>query len=140
MTWANIDLVVDENSQYVERFLFFDEPADAALAAFGNPSDLVPHDFTGATLKMQVRQTEEATSTLIDTYSTATGELVMATGTITPGPAAPGYNNGYTLTVTGPRSLALASGLYYYDLFETVAGIPTRITSGTFQVVATQTR
>lgn len=140
MTWANQDLVVEQNSQLVSTYLFFDQPADPTIAQFGNPSDLVPHDFTGASLKMQVRQNEQWTSTLIDTYSTATGEMAFVAGTISPGPAVPGYNNGFMLTVTGPRSAALASGVYFYDIFATVAGVSTRIMAGTFEVVPTQTR
>lgn len=151
MTWAQLDLVVEQNAQYVRSQYFYDGDAAGLYVAMGDESKLVPHNFTGATLKMQVRQTEEATSTLIDTYGTATGEIALAGNGVqnfiganglpaANPPAAPAYNNGFTLTITAARLAALAAGKYFYDLLITVAGVNDYIYEGTFTVVARQTR
>jgi len=137
MTWVNENLVVEQGSQLVKSWLFFN---DGGAESMGNPADYVPFDFTGATLKMQVRQTEDATSTLIVEFGTATGEFVFISGTIVPGPPAPSYNNGYRLTIVAATSLALPKGNYWFDIFMTQGGVPIRIDAGTFEVVATQTR
>jgi hypothetical protein len=134
LTWQQTDLVVEQNSQLVESWLFFNSTAS------GNPGDYVPYDFTGATLKMQVRETEDVASSLLATFGTGTGEIVFISGTTNPGPAAPSYNNGFQLTIVAATSAGIAAGSYWYDLFMYVSGIPTRILAGAFTVVATQTR
>lgn len=149
--WVARTLVIDQNAQYQRSFYFYDADAAGLYLRQGGDNNLVPHDFTGATLKMQVRQTQQATSTLLDTYSTGTGELVLVGagvqnwadryGVVMPNPPPiPAYNNGFQLTITGPRAAAIASGIYYYDVLATVAGIPDYPMGGRFEVVARQTR
>lgn len=140
MTWVTTPITVEQNSQWVNSFLFFDANTDPTIAQFGNPADTVPHDFTGASLKAQVRMTEDASSTLIDTFGTGTGEIVFISGTIIPGPPAPIYNNGYTWTIAYTRSVLYTAGSFWYDLFQYIAGVPTVIQSGPFTVVRTVTR
>lgn len=135
MSWATIPLSVEQGSQFVETWYFFTQ------AAFGSPSDYTAIDWTGSTFKMQVRESQDPTSTLIDTFSTATGEIVSVAGTISPGPAVPAFDNGFTLTIVAARSTAMTPGVYYYDLFQTSAGsVPTCLFNGPFEVVATVTR
>lgn len=136
MSLATINLVVEQNSKFVKTWLFFNQTNQ-----FGNPADWVPMDFTGASIKMQVRQTRSSTSTLIDTFSTATGEIVFTAGTVSPGPATPAYNNGFVLTVASTRSVVMPIGVFFFDLFETDnAGVITCLFNGSFEVSATVTR
>jgi hypothetical protein len=136
MSWANIPLVVEQNSQFSDRWLFFQEPVPPT----GDPAGWTPYNFTGATLKMQVREKEDASSALIATFSTGTGEIVFTAATVSPGPATPGYNNGFTLTVSAANAASYARGVYFYDLIMTAAGVNTCIMNGTFEVVPTVTR
>jgi len=149
--WAQLDLDVEQNADYARSWFFYDADAAGLYLAMGGDNNLVPHDFTGASLKMQVRQTEQPTSTLIDTYSTATGEITLVganaqnfiggngLASANP-PAIPAYNNGFKLAITGARLAALNAGKYFFDVLVTVAGVNDYIFGGRFEVVARQTR
>ena len=149
--WAQLDLVVEQNADFFRSWFFYDADAGGLYVAMGGDNLLVPHDFTGASLKMQVRQTEQSTSTLLDTYATGTGELallgagqqnfVAANGLPSANPpAAPAYNNGLSLSIPAARTAALNAGIFYFDLLITVAGVNDYIFGGRYEVVARQTR
>lgn len=149
--WAQLDLSVEQNADFARSWYFYDADAAGLYVAMGGDNNLVPHNFTGAALKMEVRQTEEATSTLIDTYSTATGEMTLvgantqnfiaANGLASANPpAAPTYNNGFKLSISATRLSALATGKYYFDVLVTVAGLNDYIFGGRCEVIARQTR
>jgi len=151
MTWAQLDLLVEQNADFTKSWYFYDADAAGLYVAMGDESKLVPHNFTGATLKMQVRAGEEATSTLIDTYGTATGEITLVGSGVqnfiganglpaANPPAAPAYNNGVRLAISATRLSALAAGKYFFDLLDTVGGVNDYIFAGRFEVVARQTR
>jgi hypothetical protein len=143
--WLPRDIRIRQNEQFSKPWYFYNPDAVGVYLTQGGDNNLVPRDFTGATLKLEVRQTEQSTSTLLDTYGTATGEMVLAGSGIqnfpsANPPAVPAYNNGYILTIPGARSLSLPSGVYFFDVLITVAGINDYIMGGRFTVEATQTR
>lgn len=143
--WLPRDIRARQNEQFVKSWYFYNPDAAGLYLAQGGDNNLVPRDLTGAAIKMQIRQTEQATSTLLDTFGTATGEIVLAGAGVQNYPSAnppaiPIYNNGFTLTMAAGRLLAIAAGAYYVDVLITVAGINDYIMGGRFTNEATQTR
>lgn len=124
---------------FEETFLFFNPPANGST----DPTDLVPVDFTSATARMMVKPTSDASATAILSLTIGSG-LAWTSGTITPGPAAPSYNNGITITVDATTSLAVnsakATAAYYDLLVDWAGGKTTLLARGTFTLAATATR
>lgn len=122
-----------------ETFLYFNPPASGSK----DVNDLVPVDFTGATARMMVKPTSDATATALLSLTIGSG-LAWTAGTITPGPAVPAYNNGIIITITRAQLLAMNAGVAivaYYDLLVDWANGTTAILArGTFNLAATATR
>jgi hypothetical protein len=136
---SNVRLECLQGIDFSETFLFFNAPASGSKEV----NDLVPVDFTGATARMMVKPTSDATGTALFSLTIGSG-LTWTSGTTTPGPAAPAYNNGVIVTITKALSLAANGGratLAYYDLLvDWSNGTSALLARGTFNLAATGTR
>lgn len=135
----NTKIEILQGVDFAETFLFFNPPANGSK----EPNDLVPIDFTGATARLMVKPSTDASAVAILSLTIGSG-LAWTAGTITPGPAIPGYNNGIIITVTRSQSLAANATkaiLAYYDiLVDWANGTTTCLARGTFNIAATATR
>ena len=136
----NVKLECLQGVDFSETLLFFNAPTSGSKEV----SDLVPLDFTTATAaRLMVKPSSDATQAAILSLTLGAG-LAFTAGTITPGPATPGYNNGIIITVTRAQSLAANAGATisaYYDLLVDWAnGTTTIVARGTFNIAATGTR
>jgi len=79
---------------------------------------LTNYDLTGATVRLQGRARRDSRAPLILDLSTASGEVVLASGVVpgTTPPGAPIAPNGFTLTVPAGETLLLPDDLDgWYD-------------------------
>jgi len=136
---SNTRLEALQGVDFSETFLYFSPPASGSK----DVNDLVPVDFTNATARMMVRPTSDATTTQLLSLTIGAG-LAWVAGTTTPGPAAPAYNNGVTITITRAQLLAVNAGVAitaYYDLLvDWASGETSILARGTFNIAATATR
>ncbi len=138
-TLTNTKIEILQGVDFSETFLFFNPPANGSKEA----TDLVPVDFTGATARLMVKPSSDASATAILSLTIGDG-LTWTSGTIVPGPDVPAYNNGIIVSVTRAQSLAANSTraiTAYYDLLvDWVDGTTTMLARGTFNIAATATR
>lgn len=136
---TNTRLEALQGVDFSETFLFFNPPASGSK----DPGDLVPVDFTGATARMMIKPTSDATTAAILSFTLGAG-LAFTAGTTVPGPALPSYNNGIIITITKAQLLAANAGVAivaYYDLLVDWAnGTTAAFARGTFNIAATGTR
>lgn len=121
-------------------YLFFNPDPNGSK----DPQDLVPVDFTTATgARLMVKPSPDASATAIISLTIGAG-LSWTAGTITPGPATPGYNNGIRIFIDRATSLAANSGVAiqaYYDLLcDWSIGETSILARGTFLLAPTATR
>jgi len=137
-------LAVEQGADWTQSFTIA-SPDPSGLNAW---DQMVYYNFTGAQVRMQVRQSFDATSTqyLILTSSPAAG-ITLQSMAAPDGPAAPAFNNTVTVTITAAQSLAIPAGENWYDAFVDWgsggtggAGTHTRLLNGSFQVVQSNTR
>lgn len=136
----NQKITVRQGVDFAETFLFFNPPANGSKEI----NDLVPVSFATATAaRMMVKPSAAGTLTALISLTLGAG-LAFTAGTIVPGPALPGYNNGIIITVTKAQSLAANGGVAitaYYDLFVDWAdGTSSMLACGTFDLLGTGTR
>lgn len=89
--------------------------------------DDVPKNLTGYTARMQVRETIDATSTILDIDTDDDITLGGAAGTI-------------TIEVAASDTADITPGLYVYDLELVSGAVVTRLVEGAFMVSAEVTR
>jgi hypothetical protein len=137
---VNTPITVLQGVDFAETFLFFNPPANGSKEV----NDLVPVSFATATAaRLMVKPSSDASQAALLSLTLGSG-LAFTAGTITPGPALPGFNNGIIITVTKAQSLAANAGVAidaYYDLFvDYAAGTSILWARGTFKLAATGTR
>lgn len=135
----NTKIEVLQGVDFRESWVFFNPPTNGSK----DPADLVPIDFSDCWARLQVKPSPDATATALISLEIGSG-LEWASGTITPGPAAPAYNNGIDIWITRAISLAANSGVAisaYYDLLvDWPTGETSILARGTFNLVGTATR
>jgi hypothetical protein len=100
---------------------------------------LGPFNFAGFTGKLEVRQSQDPTSTLFLTLTTGGGGLVLGGPTLMYNATIP--CGTITWTINHTQSSALPAGTLYYDCFLTSAGgLQTYYLWGDFNVRGTGTR
>ena len=68
-------------------------------SGLGNPTAQVPTNFTGCSMKMEVREAQDPNSTLLLTLTSPSGGLAFFAGTTVPGPPLPSYNVGINIKI-----------------------------------------
>jgi hypothetical protein len=97
-------------------------------------------NFTGYSMRMQIRQLEDPTSMLLLSLGLGTG-LTFASLVGENGPPAPAFNNTVVITLTKAQTLALPAGEWFYDLFlDAPGGTSLEFLAGRFIVQASVTR
>ena len=124
---------------FSETFLFFNPPASGSK----DVSNLVPVDFTGASARMMIKPTSDASAAALLSLTTGAG-LTWTAGTTAPGPPLPAYNNGIIIAITRAQVLSMNGGVStvaYYDLLvDWTNGTTSILARGTFNLVPTATR
>jgi hypothetical protein len=130
MALATYDLSISQNEDRVWVLGF-------AMGTVANP--IGPYSFTGCTAEMQIRESQDASSTLLLSLTTSAGlvlggptPLTVNGNTITCGTV--------TVTITHAQSILLPAGTFYYDLLVFASGTQAYYLSGSFTVTATGSR
>ncbi len=138
MAILDYDIKVEQGATLRALSFYFLGPDPSGL---GNPSNQVPTNFTGCSMKMEVREAQNPTSTLLLTLTSPSGGLAFVAGTTVPGPPLPAYNDGISITISNTQTQSLAAGTYYFDLIVTWPDTTTDLyIAGQFIVFATVTR
>lgn len=135
-------LAVEQGADWVESFTF-SSPDPSGLNQWDQQ---VYYNFTGASVRMQVRQSADPTSTELLALATGGSGIVLQQLAAPDGPTVTA-NNTIQVTITAAQSLAITAGEYWYDMFvdwgsggSGGSGTHTRMMSGNFQVITTYSR
>ncbi len=143
----NTPITVVQGSDEVRTFSFFTQPTGGST----DVQDLVPVNFTGCTARMQVRATANPGGTAYLSLAGGAGVsgsspsgIAFIAETFSPGPPLPGSPNGFTVTVSKEKSLAMNGGqpgIFYYDLIlDWTNGTSTVYLRGQFTLQGSATR
>jgi hypothetical protein len=133
--WFQAPIITYQGDTYLQQFF----PLQGTSL-----EDCLPIDYTGWTLKMQIREALDPTSTLLLTLDNGgAGGLTLVSGGVVQGVSftTPAFVNGIQIALTAAQTTALPSGEWYYDMY----GIDALATQhvqmqGQFIVNATVTR
>jgi hypothetical protein len=142
MSLAIQTLGIEQGADWAEQFTF----ASPDPSGLNQWDQMVYYNFTGAAVRLQVRQSFDNTSLQLFVLSVGAGVTLQSVG-IPDGPAAPAFNNTIAVSIPAAQSLTVPAGEYWYDMFVDWgsggtggAGTHTRMLSGNFQVIQTITR
>lgn len=136
MALLNVPIYIVQGEDWTNTWIF----ASPDPSGQGNLANMVYYNFTGASLRMMVRATQDPSSAVILNVL-ASGTLAFTSAQSPGGPAAPAFTNAIVVTIPKAASLGLQFGSYYHDLFvDWMGGTSTQMLAGPFEIAASGTR
>ena len=128
--WWQKNLKCLQNEDWSQTLGYSTQPAAGFALTFATAIS-----FAGATAKMEIRQNQLSTSTLLLTLTTSSG---LTFGTTT---SSSGIPYAYiTIAITNAQTVLLPAGEWFYDILMTQSGAQSYIAQGIFEVGPTATR